>query len=186
MANAAEQFGGGRIDGTRVLRSEWRTLGRLVLEGFGAGILVSLVLALAVFIVTSPAIAATSSTPPGALYLKAQDGSREATPLVFTALPTWLDSPAFARLVQSADGYVLQVHSWEAPRAPDQPFTLCDPERAKRAIAKAERFERPFWVALPTYGYRAWFDAQNRLLGLSAEGPDLVSLAPAGRPAKLE
>lgn len=84
MANAAEQFGGGRIDGTRVLRSEWRTLGRLVLEGFGAGILVSLVLALAVFIVTSPAIAATSSTPPGALYLKAQDGSREATPLVFT------------------------------------------------------------------------------------------------------
>lgn len=111
-------------------------------------------------------------------YRRWLDALREAIapmPLVFTALPTWLDSPAFARLVQSADGYVLQVHSWEAPRAPDQPFTLCDPERAKRAIAKAERFERPFWVALPTYGYRAWFDTQNRLLGLSAEGPDLMA-----------
>lgn len=111
-------------------------------------------------------------------YRRWLDALREAIapiPLVFTALPTWLDSPAFARLVQSADGYVLQVHSWEAPRAPDQPFTLCDPERAKRAISKAERFERPFWVALPTYGYRAWFDAQNRLLGLSAEGPDLMA-----------
>ena len=111
-------------------------------------------------------------------YRRWLDALREAiapTSLVFTALPTWLDSPAFARLVQSADGYVLQVHSWEAPRAPDQPFTLCDPERAKRAIAKAARLDRPFWVALPTYGYRAWFDARNRLLGLSAEGLDLMA-----------
>ncbi len=111
-------------------------------------------------------------------YRRWLDALREAIvpmPLVFTALPTWLDSPAFARLVQSADGYVLQVHSWEAPRAPDQPFTLCDPERAKRAINKAARLDRPFWVALPTYGYRAWFDAQNRLLGLSAEGPALTA-----------
>lgn len=111
-------------------------------------------------------------------YRRWLDALREAiapTPLVFTALPTWLDSPAFARLVRSADGYVLQVHSWEAPRAPDQPFALCDPERAKRAIAKAARLDRPFWVALPTYGYRAWFDARNRLLGLSAEGPDLMA-----------
>lgn len=84
MANAAEQVGTQRIDGTRLFRSEWRTLFRLVLEGFGAGLVVSLVLALAVFIVTSPAMAATASPPPGALYLKAADGSRTATPLVFT------------------------------------------------------------------------------------------------------
>lgn len=97
------------------------------------------------------------------------------TPFAFTTLPTWLDSPTFARLIQTADAYVLQVHSWEAPRAPNQPFTLCDPERAKRAIIKAAKLGRPFWVALPTYGYRAWFDAQNRLLGLSAEGPTLTA-----------
>ena len=99
------------------------------------------------------------------------------TPLTITALPTWLNSPAFARLVQSVDSYVLQVHSWEAPRRPDQPFTLCDPDRAKRAIQQAARQGRPFQVALPTYGYRAWFDGQNRLLGLSAEGLALTTAA---------
>lgn len=108
-------------------------------------------------------------------WLEALRAAIAPTPLVLTALPTWLDSPAFARLIQAADGYVLQVHSWEVPRAPDQPFTLCDPERAKRAIEKAARLDRPFQVALPTYGYRAWFDTQNRLLGLSAEGPTLTT-----------
>ncbi len=97
------------------------------------------------------------------------------TPLTITTLPTWLNSPAFARLIQSVDSYVLQVHSWEAPRHPDQPFTLCDPDQAKRAIQRAARLGRPFHVALPTYGYRAWFDGQNRLLGLSAEGPTLTA-----------
>lgn len=71
-------------DGARLLRGEWRTLLRFVVEGFGAGLVVSLALALAVYIVTSPAMAATASTPPGALYLKAADGTRTATPLVFT------------------------------------------------------------------------------------------------------
>lgn len=72
------------IDGAHLLRGEWRTLGRFVLEGFGAGLVVSLVLALAVFIVTNPAMAATAASPPGALYLQATDGARTQTPLVFT------------------------------------------------------------------------------------------------------
>ncbi|MDQ5911781.1 MAG: hypothetical protein QG599_3879 [Pseudomonadota bacterium] len=104
------------------------------------------------------------------------DAMREAiapTPLTITTLPTWLNSPAFPRLIQSVDSYILQVHSWEAPRRPDQPFTLCDPDQAKRAIQQAAQLGRPFQVALPTYGYRAWFDSQHRLLGLSAEGPAL-------------
>ena len=111
-------------------------------------------------------------------YRRWLEALREAiapTPLVLTALPTWLNSPAFVRLAQTADGYVLQVHSWAAPKTPDQPFTLCDPEQAKRAITKAARLNQPFQVALPTYGYRAWFDGQSRLLGLSAEGPRLAA-----------
>jgi hypothetical protein len=101
-------------------------------------------------------------------------------PLTITTLPTWLKRPAFARLIQAVDGYVLQAHSWQAPRNPDEPFTLCDPDQAKRAIARAARLGRPFEVALPTYGYRAWFDEQHRLLGLSAEGPALMA-APGAR-----
>jgi hypothetical protein len=119
--------------------------------------------------------AATRQLDDYRLWLEALREAIAPTPLVFTVLPTWLNSAAFARLAQAAASYVLQVHSWAAPKTPDQPFTLCDPELAQRAIVKAARLNRPFQVALPTYGYRAWFDGQNRLLGLSAEGPALTA-----------
>jgi Ca-activated chloride channel family protein len=73
-----------RIDGEVMLRREWRALARLVLEGFAAGLVVSLTLALAVFIVTTPALAAATPGHSGALYLEDADGSKVATPLVFT------------------------------------------------------------------------------------------------------
>src|SRR5262245_8911749 len=73
-----------RLSGAVILRREWRELGRLVLEGFAAGLVVSIVLALAVFIVTTPATAATAANPPGALYLKDSNGARVVSPLVFT------------------------------------------------------------------------------------------------------
>jgi len=79
MANAE------RVNGNAVLRREWRTLARLVADSFIAGLVVSLALALAVFIVTTPAAhAAGSDTPPGMLYLEDAAGGRTASPLVFT------------------------------------------------------------------------------------------------------
>jgi len=92
-------------------------------------------------------------------------------PLVITALPSWLEQPAFKRLATAADGYVLQVHSLQRPRALDVPFTLCDPAAARRAVERAARIGVPFRVALPTYGYLTAFDAKGRFIGLSAEGP---------------
>jgi Ca-activated chloride channel family protein len=74
---------GQRVDGAVIRRGHWRGLARLVLEGLAAGLVTSIVLALAVFIVTSPAVAATRP-PAGGLYLKDEGGERVATPLVFT------------------------------------------------------------------------------------------------------
>jgi len=91
-------------------------------------------------------------------------------PLVITALPSWLAHRAFRRLAHAADGFVLQVHSVAAPR-PGEPFLICDPVAARRAVERAARIKRPFRVALPTYGYLAGFDPSGRLLGLQAEGP---------------
>ena len=92
-------------------------------------------------------------------------------PLVFTALPAWLDRrDAFAALAAATDGFVLQVHSLERPAGPDAPFTLCDPVRAAAWVRQADRFGRPFRVALPTYGYTLAFDAGGKFLGLAAEG----------------
>jgi len=65
-------------------RREWRELGRFVLEAFAAGLFVSVVLALAVFIVITPAVASPAARTGGTLYLKDDAGGNSATPLVFT------------------------------------------------------------------------------------------------------
>jgi hypothetical protein len=91
-------------------------------------------------------------------------------PVVITALPSWLNQATFASLVAAADGYVLQVHSLEAPRNASAPFTLCDPAAARRAVERAGSFGIPFRVALPTYGYTVAFDKVGGFVGLSAEG----------------
>jgi hypothetical protein len=92
-------------------------------------------------------------------------------PLTLTALPAWLDRPAFRALVQATAGFVLQVHSLERPSDPQSPFALCDPAAARRAVERAARFNVPFRVALPTYGYLLAFDPGGAFVGLSAEGP---------------
>lgn len=92
-------------------------------------------------------------------------------PVIITALPSWLNEPAFPKLISAANGYVLQVHSLEAPRSAAAPFTLCDPAEAQRAMKNAGRWNVPFLVALPTYGYIIAFNRNGKFAGLSADGP---------------
>jgi len=93
-------------------------------------------------------------------------------PVTITALPTWLRHRRDLRsLLDAADGWVLQVHSFELPRRPDDEVELCDPAAARRAVEAAARFRKPFRVALPTYSYLIAFAPNGDLLGLSAEGP---------------
>ncbi len=91
-------------------------------------------------------------------------------PLTLTALPAWLDHPAFEKLVRSTDGYVLQVHSLERPSSPTAPVVLCDTTKARAWVREAAAIGVPFRVALPTYGYIVAFDASGRFIGLAAEG----------------
>jgi hypothetical protein len=91
-------------------------------------------------------------------------------PVTITALPSWLKQPAFKELVAACDSYVLQVHSLERPREISTAFSLCDPKAALKAVEQATSFEKPFRVALPTYGYQVAYDARGRFAGLAAEG----------------
>jgi hypothetical protein len=91
-------------------------------------------------------------------------------PVILTALPSWLSSSSFKPLVSAADGYVLQVHSLERPKAIAQSFSLCDAAAARRAVERASSVGVPFRIALPTYGYVMVFDSAGQFLGLSAEG----------------
>lgn len=93
------------------------------------------------------------------------------TALTITALPCWLERPAFRSLASAVDGYVLQVHSLSAPAGPGKQPSLCEPADARRWVRQAEAIGRPFRVALPTYGYLTAFGPDGRLLGISAEGP---------------
>ena len=106
-----------------------------------------------------------------AIWLAAIQKAVHPLPVRITALPSWLKQPAFRELAAAADGYVLQVHSFERPRGRKAKLTLCDPQGARRAVAAAAAVGRPFRVALPTYGYLAGFDAEEHFLGVSAEGP---------------
>ena len=68
-------------------RRQWRELVRLLLESVAAGMFVSLLLALAVFIASAQAYAAVTvpgSHRQGALMLQDPSGNHEAAPLLFT------------------------------------------------------------------------------------------------------
>ena len=104
MANAD------RMNGSGILRREWRQLGRLVLESFAAGIVVSLALALAVFIVTTPAYAAGSDTGQGTLYLNEANGSQVASPLLFTDVH--MDVSGMIARVQVKQRFVNPTAEW--------------------------------------------------------------------------
>lgn len=106
------------------------------------------------------------------LWLDALRPAVSPTRLTFTALPSWLKNRAdFTALTVAANDYVLQVHSLTRPSSPDDPISLCDPDAARDAVNAAAKFNRPFRVALPTYGYHLAFAPDGRFLALSAEGP---------------
>ncbi|MCC6694487.1 MAG: DUF3142 domain-containing protein [Candidatus Hydrogenedentes bacterium] len=94
-----------------------------------------------------------------------------ATQLSITVLPTWLRRWEFADLVEGLSYYVLQVHSLEPPENVDSPIMLCDTSRIPGYLRKAAAVGVPFYLALPTYGYRFAFDSEGRFKALSAEGP---------------
>jgi len=73
-----------RTTASGFLRREWRELGRLVVDSLLAGMFVSLVLALAVFIVTTQVAAAAPAGDNGGLRLKDAQGGVAAAPLLFT------------------------------------------------------------------------------------------------------
>ncbi|MFD0892826.1 DUF3142 domain-containing protein [Luteolibacter ambystomatis] len=89
-------------------------------------------------------------------------------PLRITTLPSWLGEPAFEKLVDGVDGYVLQVHSFDLTALGKAP-TVCDPVMAREWVARAAKLGRPFHVALPTYSCIAGYGPDGRCLGMVAD-----------------
>lgn len=90
--------------------------------------------------------------------------------LTITALPSWLDRAAFARVVRTVDSFVLQLHSLPKSSGPGQAPVLFDTKQSLVDIHRASRLRAGFRVALPTYGYDLIYDAGGSLRSVVAEG----------------
>lgn len=91
------------------------------------------------------------------------------TELSITTLPTWMDSEDFEGLVQAADYFVLQVHSLVKPDRFEDEITLIEAQRLPHYFEQASATVVPFYIALPTYGYRYIFTPEGDFHGIIAE-----------------
>lgn len=92
-----------------------------------------------------------------------------------TALPSWMESPAFAGLIRETTAYVLQVHSLDRPKTVTDPIILCNVQKIPGYLRRADQLGHPYYLALPTYGYDVFFDDKGCFQGLSAELESVVS-----------
>ena len=100
-----------RIEGSSVLRREWRQLGRFALESLGTGLFVSLVLALAVFIISFEAKAAGTSEPSqGTLLLREASNGKTAAPLLDTRVH--MDVSGMVARIQVRQRFVNPTAEW--------------------------------------------------------------------------
>ncbi|WP_216635820.1 DUF3142 domain-containing protein [Magnetospirillum moscoviense] len=90
-------------------------------------------------------------------------------PLSVTALPTWLEAPAFDQIIAVADEVVLQVH---AVRQPVRGEGLFSPSNAMAWQKRmASRSTKPFRLALPAYGTRIGRDEDGSVVVVESEAP---------------
>lgn len=111
----------------------------------------------------------TETLPGYGRFLKALQQRLPDHPLSITALPTWLRHRELQELLPGLDHLVLQVHSLDRPVDIHSPLVLCDTEKIPHWLALTAALETPFYVALPTYSYRVYFDATGAFLSLGAE-----------------
>ncbi len=117
---------------------------------------------------------ATARLPDYARFLAALRQSLTArgvsVRLSVTALPTWMGSPHLDDVIAQTDDVVIQVHGTRPA-----PHTIFDAEQARRWVTDfARRTQKPFLVALPTYGVRALRDGNGSVMAVEAESPTLA------------
>ena len=103
-------------------------------------------------------------------WLRAVERGLEPVPVRITTLASWLTEAEFRVLIAAADGYILQVHSFDPP-APGQRAAVCDAGKTRAWVRQAAELGKPFHVALPTYRTTAGYDASGKLLGVATDGP---------------
>jgi len=119
--------------------------------------------------------AATSRLPEYAIFLRTLRQLMPGIYISVTVLPAWLNSPHLAEVLLSVDASVLQVHAVQNPRQ-----GLFNADLAIRWVLSFARLtQRPFRVALPTYGSRIFRSDVGGALAVESEEPLLTSYTEA-------
>jgi hypothetical protein len=119
--------------------------------------------------------AATSRLPEYAIFLRTLRQLMPGIYISVTVLPAWLNSPHLAEVLLSVDASVLQVHAVQNPRQ-----RVFNADLAIRWVLSFARLtQRPFRVALPTYGSRIFRSDVGGALAVESEEPLLTSYTEA-------
>ena len=89
--------------------------------------------------------------------------------LSITALPDWMRSREFKPLVREVSYFVMQVHALSPPKNIHDPYVLCDTSKLRDWVRGASSTGVPYYVALPTYGYRLFYDTAGKYVGFEAD-----------------
>lgn len=91
------------------------------------------------------------------LYAEALHALRARIPagteLSTTTLLTWLDAPAFERVLDEVDFHVPMAFGYRIPQRVDERSPIADSEHVLGAVAAADRLGKPYWIGLGAYGY---------------------------------
>lgn len=109
----------------------------------------------------------TSKLADYARFLEALRRRYPEKKIEFTALPDWLYSDDFSRLLEHVDSYVMQVHGVSGHGAG---WVLCDAEQAKKIAEKCAEHYKPYLIALPTYRHVLHLDDEGAIKDVSSEG----------------
>ena len=89
--------------------------------------------------------------------------------LSITGLPTWMESPALAGVLEHVDFWVPQFYGTELPARSDQMIPISPPDSLTFYLNKTRRLNRPFYAGLAAYSVALLYSASGSLIRLRGD-----------------
>src|SRR5262249_43272781 len=77
-----------------------------------------------------------------------------------TTLPTWMDSPQIADLLNEVAFLTPQFYGAAIPDRVDKLIPISSPATVRQAVVKARDLDRPFYAGLAAYGYAVLYSPE--------------------------
>jgi Protein of unknown function (DUF3142) len=89
----------------------------------------------------------------------------QGTKLSVTGLPSWMDSAgALERVLAEVDFWIPQCYGASIPDRLDQLMPISSPQAVAQTVARARRFNHPFYAGLAAYGYAILYGRDGAMI----------------------